>query len=262
MKFGFFYELQHASEGPRSSPFASHGGTFDFQRNANNPNDSNHPFANALLGNFFQYSEASGKSVGRARMSTMEWFAQDSWKVTKRFKLDFGARFYSFTPWQLRENEGAAFSLQRFSASQSPPLYQPACATALPCTAANRRARHPLTNALLPAVFIGGIVPNSGDRLNGMVLGNDATSPDGWRERPPIQIAPRAGFAWDVFGAGKTVVRGGLGVSKQAVFSSQDSMWIPTTSPPIQESPTLFFGNLDSFLTAGQTLFPTGEVRR
>ncbi len=261
MKFGFFYELQHASEGPRSVPASSHGGRFDFGRNANNPNESNHPFANALLGNFFSYSESSGKSVGLAKMYTVEGFLQDSWKVTPRFNLDFGVRLYTFTPWRLREDEGSALSLQRFSASKVPQLYLPACVAVSPCSGANRVAKNPVTGQVLPSVLIGAIVPGTGDRLNGLVLGGDASYPDGWRERPPLQVAPRAGFAWDVLGNAKTVVRGGMGVSKQAVFSSQDSMWIPTTSPPILESPTIFFSNLDTFLGAGQTLFPAAEVR-
>ncbi len=56
-KFGVYYELNNASEGPRANATGRHMGTFDFGRDGNNPFDSNHPFANALLGNFRQYSE-------------------------------------------------------------------------------------------------------------------------------------------------------------------------------------------------------------
>ena len=48
-KFGFFYERNYASEGPRSAATGRHMGTFDFSRDGNNPFDSNHPFANALF---------------------------------------------------------------------------------------------------------------------------------------------------------------------------------------------------------------------
>ena len=58
------------------------------------------------------------------------------------------------------------------------------------------------TGQFAPAPLIGAVVPNSGTRLNGVVVGNDSSYPDGYRERPPIQMAPRVGFAYDLFGNG------------------------------------------------------------
>ena len=53
--------------------------------------------------------------------------------------------------------------------------------------------------------------------------------------------------------------RGSFAVNTQAVFGSQGSMWAVTTAPPILESPSIFFDNMDSFLSAGSVSFPAGE---
>lgn len=251
-KFGVYYEMNNASEGPRANAAGRHMGTFDFSRDGNNPFDSNHPFANALLGNFRQYSESSGLSAGRAQIYTVEWFAQDSWKVTPRLTVDYGARFYSFIPWRLRFDEGAAFAVSRYNAANVPGLYFPGRNAA-----GARVAINPNTGQAGPAVLIGAFAPGPGDRFTGVVAGADESYPDGFRERPPIQIGPRAGFAYDLFGNGKTAVRGGFGVHKQTIFSSQASMWTTTTAPPILESPSIFYGSLDGFLGASQVFFPT-----
>ena len=251
-KFGFFYELNNASEGPRASAVGRHMGSFDFGRDRNNALDTNHPFGNALLGNFLSYSESSGRTDGRAQIYTAEWFAQDSWKVTRRFNLDIGIRFYKFVPWRLRDDEGAAFALDRYDRSKMARFYEPALDSS-----GRRVARNPLTGQLAPTPFIGAFVPDSGDRLSGTVLGNDSSYPKGFRDGPPIQVAPRIGFAYDLFGTGKTAIRGGFAVNKQTIFSSQNSMWTVTTAPPILESPNIFYGTIDGFLSAGQVLFPT-----
>ncbi len=253
-KFGVYYELNDASEGPRSSA-GLHTDTFNFQRSSLNPFDTNHPFSNAITGNFFSYGESSGQTEGLARTYTVEWFVQDSWKVTPRLTLDLGVRFSSFTPWRLRENEGSAFAIDRFVGGTIPKLYQPGINAS-----GQRTAFDPVGGGFFPSPFIGAFVPGTGDNLNGVVVGDGKDDYlHGYRERPAPVVQPRFGFAYDPFGHGKTAIRGSFAVNTQAVFGSQGSMWAVTTAPPILQSPSIFFDNMDTFLNAGAVTFPAGE---
>jgi hypothetical protein len=197
LKTGIFVE--HTTRpAARTSSF---NGNFSFNTDGANPRNTNIGFANGLLGAISEYTESDGHPSAHGQFLITEWYAQDNWRVNRKLTLDAGVRFYYQTPTQSEGDKVAAFEPTEWTAGQAPRLYQPVT------TADGRRARNPLTGDILPAVYIGRLVPGSGNFTNGMHV-YDGTP----HTTSPFRAAPRASFAWDVTGDGKTAVRGGAGV--------------------------------------------------
>ena len=197
MKAGLFVE-RTTRPAARSSSF---NGNFSFNADGQNPLNTNVGFANALLGAITEYTESDGHPSAHGKFFITEWYAQDSWRVKSNFTIDGGIRFYYMTPTESAGDQVAAFMPGQWNAAQAPSLYQPVIVNGA------RVARNPLTNATLPAVYIGRLVPNSGNFINGMEV-FDGTP----QKTSPFRAAPRISFAWDPTGDGKTAVRGGAGI--------------------------------------------------
>jgi hypothetical protein len=130
-------------------------------------------------------------------------YAQDSWKVSHRLTLDYGVRWELFAPWHNKIGVQTAFSPSKYAADTGTSQFDIATTSGTPG---------------LPA---------------GMVLSGDPGFPgngvsDHWK-----QFMPRVGFAYDVFGNGKTAVRGGYGIFYQdrlpGFFNLSQSTFAPNT---------------------------------
>jgi hypothetical protein len=247
LKFGFYYERNYASEGPRTL----FGGSFAFDADANNPLNTGNAYANAALGVFRTYSEGSNRTTARNVIDLFEWFAQDSWRAHRRLTLDYGLRFSRATPYRFLDGDAAAFVFERYDPSRAPLLYESALNSA-----GQRASRDPITGAFGPAVLIGAYVPGTGDVTNGMVTARDTPYREGFTRQQPIQLGPRFGFAWDVFGDTTTAVRGGFGVTKNMIPSSGLISGAANSNPPNQFRPQIFYGTLDTFLNSTGVSFP------
>ncbi len=222
--------------------------TINFGRNVNNPLDTGYAFSNAMFGVFNQYQEATAQLSMGTFIKGVEWFVQDSWKVHRRLTLELGMRFARLEPQYERDGNVSGFVAERFDFSRMVQLIRPAM------VGGRRVGQHPVTGETYPAALIGAIAPGTGSVTNGMVTGKDSSYPRGLTSSPGLQLAPRFGFAWDVFGKGKTAVRGGFGVFTS--LSDFQLLRLLGGQPPLVTTPQINFGTLTGLASSPGFVFP------
>ena len=243
LKAGYYFELSQNSEGKGGVGAGPWAGQFNFSTDVNNPLDTNYSYANALLGTFRDYTEIDAFSEVIGKRYIDEFYGQDTWKLNRRFTLDYGVRFLWYTPWYSSQ-PAAVFVPERFDPAKAPRLFQPAVVNGA------NVALDPVTGQTLPNVYVGSFVPGTGDRYNGMVTNSDPNYPKGFRDNQGIQPEPRLGLAWDVNGDGKMAVHSSVGLyhNPHVNANGMDAM---ARNPPAQNTPSIFYGTLDTLLASG-----------
>jgi hypothetical protein len=253
LKFGIAYErtgkVQQGGTG-------SYLGQYNFGSSSSMPMDTNDGYANALLGNFQQYQEGM-RIMGDFWFTDIEFYLQDSWRVSRRVTIDYGVRFYHMPSQENLNKNSAVFLQSAYDPKKAARLYYPGC-TVTPaggqaCPSKNQVAVDPVTGYTTYPALAGTLVPyNVGgyatqpNYFNGMVVadGSNPAVPMTLFHVKAIVPAVRFGLAWDVFGTGKTAVRLGFG----QYYNREDGNIIMgyAGAPPVAYNRTVYYSSIDS----------------
>jgi Carboxypeptidase regulatory-like domain len=249
-KMGIYYE--HTQKLQSASPPVR--GNISFNTDSNNPGDANNSYANALLGNYDSYAEATNRPQGNYIFTNLEWFFQDDWKIKRNLSLSYGLRFYHDNPQYDARNQLASFSPAAWNPATAPVLIRPAVVNG------QNVGVDPRTGTTYGNGLIGDFVPGVGNPANGMLQGGKNGVPQGIYKVAPVAVGPRFGFAWDPFGTGKTAIRGGGGIYYDRIQGNPNFALI--NNPPGIFSPTQYYGTFDDIAASAASglLAPTGTI--
>jgi hypothetical protein len=208
MKFGFYYNRDNKTQ------TATWGmeGNYNFNSNAlpygGSTGNTSVALANMLLGSLNSTSMSNASVYPWFRFQSYEGYAQDSWKVTPRFTLEYGVRYQYTTPTYTVVRDGqwggeGTWYLHSLDLTK----YQ-----GIPKATFDSAG-----NVLTPGF---GYTSSGAARIFGDILGlynanglvcDPCSGVDKGFSPSKSFLSPRLGFAYDLFGDGKTALRGGFG---------------------------------------------------
>jgi hypothetical protein len=206
MKFGFSYNRYTKNQ----QLFGNAMGTTGFG------SLSNDSFMDMLMGLTNVYSQFQALPVRHYVNQTPSVYAMDNWHVTPRLSLQLGLRYDALPHAWERSNAVANFDPSLYYSSEAPQFNADGS-----------------LNSNGP-----GFQTVNGTRfyLNGMGLAGQNSFPRGLVANDYNTLQPRIGFSEDLFGNGKTVLRGGIGTFFERLQGND--IYNAATSPPFAYQPS------------------------
>ena len=219
MKYGFSYNRYTKNQQLQ----ADAAGDYGFGQNLTGTGaggNSGDPFMSQLLGLANGYSQPQSMSIRHYVNQTTSGYINDNWKVSSRLSLQIGLRYDALPHAWERNNALENFDPSTYIAS--PVTWSTTTPGAITPTSAGVQT---------PAGFGG-----ASYYLNGMVTPGTNGIPHGVVTNDYNTWQPRLGFAEDLFGNGRTVLRGGFGTFYERL-QGNDIYGVSNSNLPYEYTP-------------------------
>jgi|CZLA01.1.fsa_nt_gi hypothetical protein len=211
--------------------FAATQGNFGFNGSftANGvPASQGVDFADYLLGYSQQYQEDAVHDHGQWNNVSWAAYIQDNWRVNRKLTLNLGLRWDGVPHTYEANHRTSNFYPNLFQAPDAATFFTDASDTTISPTGSAVPYLGPSPNPILAG---------SQFYLNGIGVGGLHGIPNGLVQNHWAAFGPRIGFAYDLSGAGKTVIRGGFGLMYERIQGND--MYNAGTNVPFSASVTL-----------------------
>jgi len=198
----------------------------------NSSNFSGDGYLNFLLGDATSFTQLQYLAGKHWVNNNYGFYANDNWHITPRLTLNLGLRFDGLPHAFERYNQFANFVPADYNVSLGNPV-----------TAAGTLSPAALTTFNSEPFYLNGIEEAG---VNGFPRGVVQNTYDTWE--------PRVGFAYNLDGKGKTVLRGGFGMFYERVQGND--VYNAALNPPFAYQPAannVYFSNPNTSALTGQT---------